>query len=166
MSDGIALLIFNLVVGTFTMCQALISIYKIFRRQTPVLTDIGQRNRVTIIMTAQSKENDLIRHIDKGTNIEQSLTANVPVQNADNRNDLNDEVVVSIDTMDETPNSTLNHRETRSALFTGSESREKYSPEVTQLDLESQNDEKIEGLTSKVRLLKEVSFCWKTSMEE
>ncbi|CAG8556808.1 3645_t:CDS:2 [Paraglomus occultum] len=53
------------------------------------------------------------------------------------------------------PNSTLNHRETRSALFNGSESREKYPTGATQLDLESQNDEKIEGLTSKVRLLKE-----------
>ena len=81
MSDGIALLIFNLVVGIFTMCQALISIYKIFRR-----------NRETI--TATSNENN--------PNIEQSLTVNVPVQNVDNRSDLNDVVVMSIDTMDET----------------------------------------------------------------
>jgi len=68
------------------MCQALISIYKIFRRQTPVLTDISQRN---------------IRHIDEETNIEPSLTVNA-VQNVDNKNSLNDDVVLTIGTMDET----------------------------------------------------------------
>ncbi|CAG8645128.1 8588_t:CDS:1, partial [Paraglomus brasilianum] len=61
-------------VGIFNMCQALISIYKIFRR-TPASTDVGQRNGETT--TATSNEN---------------------VQNVDNRND----ITISIDTMDET----------------------------------------------------------------
>jgi len=74
MSYGTPLLIFNVTVGIFNMCQALISIYKIFRR-TPASTDIGQRNGETT--TATSNEN---------------------VQNVDNRND----IAISIDTMDET----------------------------------------------------------------
>ncbi|CAG8647867.1 11737_t:CDS:2, partial [Funneliformis caledonium] len=62
-------------------------------------------------------------------------------------------------------NQNLNHRE-RAALFTGASSTEtnpalrssapssNYTPNA-HLDLESQNDEKIEGLTGKVKLLKE-----------
>ncbi|KAG9292123.1 hypothetical protein G9A89_005267 [Geosiphon pyriformis] len=72
-----------------------------------------------------------------------------------------------------TYNQNLNHRENRSALFNGAQgaerstslsSGERFSASsgkftgTQHLDLESQNDEKVEGLTGKVKLLKEITL--------
>ncbi|CAG8433992.1 2568_t:CDS:2 [Diversispora eburnea] len=69
-----------------------------------------------------------------------------------------------------------NYRDNRSALFTGAQSSgsspaqlransTKY-PTNTHLDLESQNDDKIEGLTGKVKLLKEITLSIGESVKE
>ncbi|CAG8456661.1 4785_t:CDS:2 [Acaulospora morrowiae] len=70
------------------------------------------------------------------------------------------------------------NRENRAALFTSAQTSEsipalrssttnstKYSISET-LDLESQNDEKIEGLTGKVKLLKEITLSIGESVKE
>ncbi|CAI2178905.1 15075_t:CDS:2 [Funneliformis geosporum] len=73
-------------------------------------------------------------------------------------------------------NQNLNHRE-RAALFTGASSTEtnpalrssapssNYTPNA-HLDLESQNDDKLEGLTGKVKLLKEITLSIGESVKE
>ena len=83
-----ALLVINLIIGIFTVWQSLISIYKFYKRQTPISTDTGLRNRETI--TPNERE-----HIDERTNIEQRhADFTVNIRNVGNRNDLNDENVV------------------------------------------------------------------------
>ncbi|CAG8441881.1 6487_t:CDS:2 [Ambispora leptoticha] len=66
-----------------------------------------------------------------------------------------------------TYNQKLNHRENRAALFNEARSPANDGNLLNGgLDLESQNDEKIEGLTGKVKLLKEITLSIGESVKE
>ncbi|GES82521.1 blocked early in transport 1 [Rhizophagus clarus] len=72
---------------------------------------------------------------------------------------------------------TYNNKQNRAALFTGASASgtspalrtntpSNYTSESPHLDLESQNDEKIEGLTGKVMIFKEIALSIGESVKE